>query len=514
MQETLRAATELGWLPVRLVRAAQAREPEIHRESADTGVREARPLEQLSPEQRLACAWRGGKTTRQLVLIGEAGTGKSECIAHVYRAAAERGAFPLVLATTHLVCSQQVGMRTATVASLLRPGASRSPETFHRAVAGDNFRLLQRRPPAWLDEWRAAGRPPLLLVVDEIGRVTCDVLQTLSHLFCMLVGRSTETFGGASVLAVGDVGQLRAIGATDDTPFVLAAPAFRRYTRVLVLREVHRANEDDPLRQVLAAVRRNRVDPDTRRLLDARVRAYPWQPGGTIPPDALTVCSTNRQIDEYNARWIRHVGARDGVVVHAHFEWPKSTKDPTTKARVLAANGLAEYTVVAPAMRVRLTTNNFVTSVVAGNGRRMLFNNATGTVVGVDTRFNTVYVRVRLDAHGDEVDIGPTTTVIHGSDGRTAQVTVTHLPMVPFYACTVHRLQGVTLDTPIAADPRDLHEPGAVYTVFSRVRRLEQLHLTGALDVDPETGRVRRGATDHRADQAVVDFVTETPWLE
>jgi hypothetical protein len=52
-------------------------------------------------------------------------------------------------------------------------------------------------------------------------------------------------------------------------------------------------------------------------------------------------------------------------------------------------------------------------------------------------------------------------------------------PVIPCYAVTIHKLQGLTIPTLIGKMDDKFHQAGQTYTLLSRVRRMEDLFLMG-----------------------------------
>ncbi len=67
-----------------------------------------------------------------------------------------------------------------------------------------------------------------------------------------------------------------------------------------------------------------------------------------------------------------------------------------------------------------------------------------------------------------------------GADGEQyifPYKTVSYMPLITSYACTIHKSQGLTLDE-VFLDPRRCKAPGQLYTGLSRVKRMKDIHLT------------------------------------
>jgi ATP-dependent exoDNAse (exonuclease V) alpha subunit len=115
-----------------------------------------------------------------------------------------------------------------------------------------------------------------------------------------------------------------------------------------------------------------------------------------------------------------------------------------------------------------------------------IFNGTMGLVTAVD-RY-TIQVRFWV---GDQFEKDPRPVpraIFTVPVGEAAELAMTQYPLTLAYACTIHKVQGLTLDS-IRLDARSCWEPGQLYTALSRVRRLEDLFLHGfdvrSLLVDP-----------------------------
>ena len=131
-----------------------------------------------------------------------------------------------------------------------------------------------------------------------------------------------------------------------------------------------------------------------------------------------------------------------------------------------------------------------------------LVNGACGVVVSLNPFLNQVDVDFgvlsppsgggnrgtggrRTITPADFVFSNPTTE----KKNNPPKITISQIPLVPFYASTIHKSQGLSMRE-IFVNLADIHEPGAGYVAFSRVSTSKGLHLTSrltakALAVDP-----------------------------
>jgi len=141
--------------------------------------------------------------------------------------------------------------------------------------------------------------------------------------------------------------------------------------------------------------------------------------------------------------------------------------------------GLHETLVIANGCRVMLTANLDVSD--------GLVNGATGIVKEVEVENNTV---PHILVHFDREDVGQKASrhtpglvrvgryEVKFSVGRHygAEVTRRQFPLVPAWACTIHKVQGISVDE-IVVSLNGRFNPGQAYVALSRVRNFSGLHL-------------------------------------
>ena len=90
--------------------------------------------------------------------------------------------------------------------------------------------------------------------------------------------------------------------------------------------------------------------------------------------------------------------------------------------------------------------------------------------------------RVTLEGSSEQeaVPIEPVTTNFSGKQGVTLQRT--QLPLLPCWAATIHKVQGLSLDAAVIDLGPKMFEDGMAYVALSRVRTLQGVALLGLVE--------------------------------
>lgn len=398
------------------------------------------------------------KRTPIVLVTGRAGTGKSFFIRSLVE---EDKSYPQALLAPTGLAAMNIGGQT--VHSFFgfppRPliGAAEKPHWFFTRTA----RALKR------------------LIVDEISMLRADVLDAMDqHL--KTARKSARPFGGVQMLLVGDFYQLPPVVRGEEgqlleeagyaSPYAFAAHALRDAPLAAIeLTEVHRQTNRDFI-ALLSSIRERRGIEEAVTILNTVCldRALPKRP--------VLLCATNAVADNYNARGLaalegtgaRYRGAFEG-------ETPRAQGDrfPAPLELVLKRGA-----------RVIFTQND-------PEGRWV--NGSLGTVKALDD----ASIQVALDI-GEEVDVERATWpqarwTWNASENRMEvkeEFKYVQFPLAPAWALTIHKAQGMTLDSVEIDLGRGAFAPGQTYVALSRARSMETLRLTRPLSprdvqVDP-----------------------------
>jgi len=394
----------------------------------------------LTPENLFhASAKNGGN----VFLTGAGGTGKStqlrEFIAECHRrvsVTAPTGVAALNVGgmTIHRFCGMLIG-----------PAAGQSNE--------DYFAQLQRDPRPSIKAGFNRVRRCEVLVIDEISMLPGRQFEFVEFLFRRLRGRDVP-FGGCQVIATGDFLQLPPVrkSETERYDWAFQSPAWAAAEfRTFVLERVRR--QDDPgFVRALADFRVGRVWGDTARILQSRVRSN--------PPSAMTRLFThNVQVDKWNHFQLSDLPG-DETVLEAEQTGPDHQREFLTK------NLLTPQTLqLKPGALVMFTVNR----AAPGGNDPIYVNGQLGTVL--DVRPDGVLVKAKT---GAEIYVERFTWRYDQQDDDSA--TFSQFPLRLAWAMTIHKAQGLTLDSAFL-DIRAAREPGQAYVAVSRVRSLAGLNF-------------------------------------
>lgn len=320
-----------------------------------------------------------------------------------------------------------------------------------------------------------------VLVIDEISMLPGRQLEFVEFLFRKLRGRE-EAFGGCQVIVTGDFLQLPPVRIGDGEPYDWAflSPAWERAEFKRINLETVRRQDEPQFVRALSEFRMGNVWGDSARLLQSRVKNF--------PPASLTRLFThNVQVDKWNDFQLDNLSGNE-VVMEAIQTGPEAQRAFLTK------NLLTPATLrLKPGATVMFTVNRSG----AGSSKVQFVNGQLGTVERVGDQGSkmghgngTIAVRVKS---GEVIEVDRFTWNINADDPNSAAFA--QFPLRLAYAMTIHKSQGITLDSAYL-DIRAAREPGQAYVAVSRVRTLAGLHFKEwfkGLHVSPEAIRFYEG---------------------
>jgi ATP-dependent DNA helicase PIF1 len=405
----------------------------------------------LTPENIFLAAALGG---RNCFLTGMAGTGKSTLLRKFIGESPRRvditaptgvAALNVGGTTIHRFCGMMLG-----------PQAGQSNEEY--------FAALQRDPRRSIQAGFRRVRRCEVLVIDEVSMLPGRQFEFVEFLFRRLRGRD-EPFGGCQVIATGDFLQLPPVRTSESEPYDWAflSPAWAAAEFKTVVLDTVRRQDEASFVKALSDFRIGRVWGECARLLQSRVRS---NPPATMP----RLFTHNVMVDRWNEFQLGGLPGAESVL-------EAEQTGPELQRAFLTKNLLTPDTLrLKPGALVMFTVNKN-----EPDRRQPLFvNGQIGTVEQIDTSpcplpdRSGEGGRVWVRTHGDVIGVEPFTWQFDSQDPASA--TFKQFPLRLAWAMTIHKAQGLTLDSAYL-DIRAAREPGQAYVAVSRVRSLGGLVL-------------------------------------
>ncbi len=378
---------------------------------------------------------------KPVFLTGPAGSGKTYVLNQLIRHLKRQRKEVAVTASTGIAATHLGG---TTIHSWSGLGIRDEITNQDKAWLADNARLNKRY------------NMTDVLIIDEISMLHGARLDMINEVAKLMRGND-EPFGGMQVIMTGDLFQLPPINrgrAPDD--FVHQSKAWAELNpSICYLTSQHRQNEG-ALLSLLDALRTDSFDEYHGETLQERV--------GLIPDEDTVVTrlyTHNINVDTINDQQLALLPGDSEF-----YEMETSGRKPSIEQlqkSVLAPIDL-ELKIGAEVMFV---ANNFVAGFA--NGTR-------GQVVD----FEDSYPRVRLQSNGKVIKVEPHIWR-YEEDGRE-RATVAQLPLRLAWAITIHKSQGMSLDSALI-DLSRAFTYGMGYVALSRVRSIDGLYLSGINDM-------------------------------
>ena len=389
------------------------------------------------------------KTGANVFLTGEPGSGKTHTINRYTEYLRSHGIEPAITASTGIAATHIGGM---TIHSWSGIGIKKTLTEQDLDELGTREKLVSR-----------INRTNVL-IIDEISMLDGKTLDTV-EMVCRTLKRRSDPWGGMQVVFVGDFFQLPPISRAGEPAiqFSFLANAWKNVSPIVCyLSEQHR-QDDAAFLSVLSSIRNGEIDEHVHDVLSARKME-----GSSEDINHPRLYSHNANVDKVNDE---KLSSLDGD----EKEYVMEGRGSDTLVMALKRGCLSpEVLRLKIGARVMFTKNNFERGFVNGT-------------LGEVTQFSESGMPIVTTSRGRAIPVEPMEWSM--VDGARTLARVIQLPLKLAWAMTVHKSQGVTLDSAVI-DLTQAFEYGQGYVAISRVRSLAGLFLLGynerALQVHPE----------------------------
>lgn len=302
-------------------------------------------------------------------------------------------------------------------------------------------------------------RKAKILAIDEISMISAATMDLLDQVF-KAVRENELPFGGIQIVVIGDFFQLPPVSKEIKEEFCFLAEAWHNADfKMFELTEIFRQS-DLRFIQLLNNIRYAAINDEDLALLSQRESDL--VANEEINPTILV--THNYQADQINMQKLHEI--KDQEFVFKMSESGRETAVEFLKKNCLAQNSL----VLKKGAQVMMLKNTLQ--------KQGIINGSIGIIMGF-SKNNFPIVKFY---NGQTCIISPDSWSVEAFNENTAEVetvaSITQVPLALAWAITIHKSQGMTLDS-VLCDLSKVFTEGQAYVAISRVRSLDGLYIKG-----------------------------------
>ncbi|MCH9740414.1 MAG: AAA family ATPase [Epsilonproteobacteria bacterium] len=393
------------------------------------------------------------KSGQNVFITGSAGTGKTYLLNQFIQYLKERRIYPTVVAPTGIAASHLKGQ---TIHSFFALGI--------RDTVVDNGYVEFLLKKSYL---KSRFSKLKLLIIDEVSMVSPEIFASMDKVL-RAFKNSPEPFGGVQVVISGDFFQLPPVSKEfKEKRFAWQSPVWKALgLKSCYLNEKFR-QDDNQLIEILDDIRSGTVSTQSHETLES---CFYKELDAKFTPTKLY--THNIDVDRINLEELNKL------------ESTPKTFTYTSKGSAKNIEKIFKTSLVLEELTLK---KDAVVLFIKNNPEKGYINGTTGVVIGFEGEIPIVKTST-----GAKIRVITEDWTIENDAGEII-ATVSQIPLRLAWALTIHKSQGMTLDS-AEIDLSKTFEVGQGYVALSRIKNIEGLRLMGlndrALTIDPLTLRI------------------------
>ena len=286
-----------------------------------------------------------------------------------------------------------------------------------------------------------------VLIIDEISMISEELFTKISK-YLSFIRKDARPFGGVQLLICGDFYQLPPVNGNYCFESDIWDKCNFKYE---ILKKNYRQSSDNKLQSILTNIRNNNI---TREDIDILERCKNTIFTNDIKP--TKIFSKNYIVDNINQSQFK----KQLEIVNNNYYIYNTEYSNINSKKYCEKYGIPDKVTLCIGLQVILSTNIDVS--------KYLVNGLRGVIVSLDKE--GIYIKTQM--HSMNVRINK--VKILREDNKICYYI---MPVIPGYAITVHKSQGVTLDAAEIDIGDNIFEYGQAYTALSRIKSLDSLKI-------------------------------------
>ena len=305
-----------------------------------------------------------------------------------------------------------------------------------------------------------------VLIIDECSMMSASLLERVHEMCCFATkdpSKKNLLFAGKSVYLFGDLFQLPAV----DNPQLYQSHLWKHF-QIFQLKENCRQSGDKMYADTLNRVRVGNHNSEDLKLLSRRVcgSGHPVGPECSLSQTATVLCSRHEQKGIINGQLLAELSTK---LIECHAVDTDNSGAPLNRYQTDYLNRLKSFP--PSILRIKVGARVVITRNVDVAGG--VVNGTIGTVENIQPNLVTVR-RLRDNELMCISHVKHSFNLPHTSDIIVRE----QFPLILGWAVTVHRVQGMTVDSNVfVVMDSTFFATGQAYVALSRVRKSAQLHF-------------------------------------